>query len=794
MVGHNPKPTGNAALGNPGDRTNEYTDVEGSNRRPRGAPADVEAVNRPPSATPSRLGWLDPLRALGILLIVGVHIVEQIFGGMLAGNPTADWGTTAARFAQWEPLGGFGLWSPLVNLARWVGWLGDHGVSLFIIASGAALTWSAYARPASGGYGAYLRHRVLRLYPLWLGSHVLLLLAIWAGAVRFHTEPFVLSVVGLRITPESYFYGVPAWWYFTLALILSALFPPLFALMRRLGALRFLLIVGGGTLVIRLIGLELLTGTAWVDLWSRGAFGVTRIPEFAVGMVAAVAWRTEPDRWTRTFRSGPVRVACLLAAVVGVLASFTLLGMTVSYLLVGVGISGLVAGVDWSRMPIRFSRAVGWLGVHSYGIFLTHQLLVLALVPRGLDHGYRTLVGVALALVLTVVVTLLLERAVARVGRWASRTRRVRGSLAGTMLVVAPVVVLLAAVPAADLTVRQFDAREANGWGERSSLSEDATVGWKLRPSSVTRLRWNSYDYTVTANALGFPGPDVTPQRPAGALRVLTVGDAYTSAEGVDTAQSWPRLLESDLTRSTGRPVQVQNFAITGYGPNQYLAVLREYLPVYQPDLVVIAMSFTDFDDVQTTVSDFQDGIGFGRAAAEGVDSVLSADQLRQWVKDRSSTLVRDVTGQTDRLGYSFGGFSGLDVSRRADLERGALASADRLDQIRAVAGQYGARLSVMMIPPPAAVCRPADLPYFPSHVDLADRTSYDPAQTSELTREMAGRSGIAVHDLGDALRSAPAGCPYMPDNLHWTAAGQAWTAEVVSRLPELTALVDHQG
>src|SRR4029453_15186773 len=109
------------------------------------------------------------------------------------------------------------------------------------------------------------------------------------------------------------------------------------------------------------------------------------------------------------------------------------------------------------------------------------------------------------------------------------------------------------------------------------------------------------YDYTVTANSLGFPGPEYRPARTPGSFRILVTGDAFTSAGGVDTAQGWPRLLEHRLTElRKDRPVEVLNFAITGYGPRQHAAIVDHFVPIYRPDLILVAMSVDEFKDAQT--------------------------------------------------------------------------------------------------------------------------------------------------------------------------------------------------
>ena len=59
-----------------------------------------------------------------------------------------------------------------------------------------------------------------------------------------------------------------------------------------------------------------------------------------------------------------------------------------------------------------------------------------------------------------------------------------------------------------------------------------------------------------------FPVRSIPPNALPGSLRIMTTGDAFTSAEGVDTPKAWPRLLEGALARRLGgRLVEVENFA-----------------------------------------------------------------------------------------------------------------------------------------------------------------------------------------------------------------------------------------
>ena len=260
---------------------------------------------------------------------------------------------------------------------------------------------------------------------------------------------------------------------------------------------------------------------------------------------------------------------------------------------------------------------------------------------------------------------------------------------------------------AGELAVRRLDPREVWGWGERPSLVADEAFGWRLRPSTDTRLRWLGYDYVVHANALGFPGPEPADARAPGALRVLVTGDAFSSAEGVDTALAWPRLLESVLgSRAPG--AEVLDFAITGYGPNQEAAVVKAFAPRFRPDVVVVEMFVNDFDDALTTDQEFRESIGFGRPDPGTWTSVLALPHLRDLVKvEVIEPLYARLTGTPARRGYHLGNFPALEHDRPG-LEEGRRIAAERLQEIADVVRGIGARLVVLMVPAPGQVLRSA--------------------------------------------------------------------------------------
>jgi peptidoglycan/LPS O-acetylase OafA/YrhL/lysophospholipase L1-like esterase len=730
------------------------------------APRPVRASA--PSA--ARLAWVDGLKAFALVWIVWNHVAERVFGFPFAANPAADWPPLQDRIAQLAPLRGHGWLDVPLNAARWIGWSGDQGVQLFLIAGGFALTWGLLARNAGTQLPLreFWRRRAARIFPLWWAVHLLFLLPclLIGRGLDPGERTFWLDLLAVRVTPYQLYYFAPAWWYVGLVVQLYAVYPLLWSALRRLGTGRFLALSLAIAFVVRGAGLLVFEG--YLDAWSRGAIFITRLPEFALGMGLAAWMHAQPSTADAWLRRRGTRVAALGVWMAGSALSLTLLGMTVAPFLLGTGAFGVlyVAAANRGRGGVW-----AWMGRHSYSLFLTHQPFVAFCVPHGMDASPgRIAAGVGAALLLTVASAVTLEWAV---GPGIASARRLGwrrfavalGGLAVTLI-------------AAEVTVRRLDPREVWGWGERASLVADDAFGWRLRPSSDTRLRWLGYDYVVHANALGFPGPEPAQTHVPAGLRVLVTGDAFTSAEGVDTALAWPRLLESALGQR-GAGAEVLNFAVTGYGPNQEAAVVKAFVPRFRPDVVVVQMFVNDFDDALTTDQDFRQSIGFGRPDPGTWTSILALPHLRDLVKvELLEPLYARVTGTPARRGYHLGNFPALERDR-PELEEGRRIAAARLQEIADVARGIGARLVVLMVPAPGQVCDPHDLAYWPRDVDLGDGQRFDPERPQRWSGQLARAVGAEYHDLRDVLRGGP--CPYQPRNMHWTAEGHHRVAAAVA-------------
>ncbi len=104
--------------------------------------------------------------------------------------------------------------------------------------------------------------------------------------------------------------------------------------------------------------------------------------------------------------------------------------------------------------------------------------------------------------------------------------------------------------------------------------------------------------FKITANALGFRGPEISKDKPAGTFRIVALGDSVTLGWGVDDEVTLCRVVERRLNaRADGRRYEVINTGHNSYDSTQEVALLEREALALSPDLVLLTFVTNDMVD-----------------------------------------------------------------------------------------------------------------------------------------------------------------------------------------------------
>jgi lysophospholipase L1-like esterase len=125
-----------------------------------------------------------------------------------------------------------------------------------------------------------------------------------------------------------------------------------------------------------------------------------------------------------------------------------------------------------------------------------------------------------------------------------------------------------------------------------------------VRSLGLLRPRASGYAPVDTArpvskprNSLGYRDLERSLAKPAGARRIVVLGDSFTWGAGVDFDDTYAQRLERALSRRRGLPVEAVNLALPGFATADELAVLERQGFAYQPDLVLLGFVLNDAED-----------------------------------------------------------------------------------------------------------------------------------------------------------------------------------------------------
>jgi lysophospholipase L1-like esterase len=127
------------------------------------------------------------------------------------------------------------------------------------------------------------------------------------------------------------------------------------------------------------------------------------------------------------------------------------------------------------------------------------------------------------------------------------------------------------------------------GYGNLEIYQPDAKLYWRLQPNQDC---YTKVDHKpVHINAHGSRGPEFSDEKPAGTIRILSLGDSRTFGWGLTDEETYSRRVQNlaQTYVGDGRKVEVINAGVNAWSYPQMLVYFREYGLRYHPDYVVLA-------------------------------------------------------------------------------------------------------------------------------------------------------------------------------------------------------------
>jgi hypothetical protein len=127
-----------------------------------------------------------------------------------------------------------------------------------------------------------------------------------------------------------------------------------------------------------------------------------------------------------------------------------------------------------------------------------------------------------------------------------------------------------------------------SGTGEQEYLAPNPVTGYSPMPGKHVTWRQEGFS-SATFNRFGMPDVNRTINNFSGSLRLAVLGDSYVEALQVARDASFCRLIEKKLGNGS-QPVEVMNFAVSGYNIGQMYLRLKDLALDFKPSIVILAM------------------------------------------------------------------------------------------------------------------------------------------------------------------------------------------------------------
>jgi hypothetical protein len=304
------------------------------------------------------------------------------------------------------------------------------------------------------------------------------------------------------------------------------------------------------------------------------------------------------------------------------------------------------------------------------------------------------------------------------------------------------------------------------------------------------------FGHRIDINSHGMRDREHDIAKPSGVVRVLVLGDSFMEANQVIFEDSFPSLLETNLRARLGRPVEVINASVSGWGTDDEITYLVRYGLRFQPDIVLVAMTL--HNDVQDNLAEEFHAFEQGSLREKPQMNIPIREyivlQIKEYLASHShlyqvllgATRSSWVRGEASRLDSHVAGL--LMKNEDPRIERGWDMTRQLFRKLKETSQKAGARTAVYLIPIWFQVSEQRLQEFLALHGLPREQVLAD--QPQRKMKQIGEVEGLEVIDLLPEFQKSESVDPgklYLYGDGHWAAAGHRLGASLVAeQLEEL--------
>jgi lysophospholipase L1-like esterase len=215
---------------------------------------------------------------------------------------------------------------------------------------------------------------------------------------------------------------------------------------------------------------------------------------------------------------------------------------------------------------------------------------------------------------------------------------------------------------------------------ETTCFGYDATLGWDNKLGCVGRFESAEFQTVVRTNGQHMRESETFGLK-TDRMRIAVVGDSFVWGHGVGEKDRFTERLQQKL----GLEYEVLNFAVGGFGTDQYLLKIKKDILQFEPDLLLVVFFINDLQDIRREANHLGVPKPYYRLGDDGIELTgVPVPKVEGWDRPERGLLRSRLWETVEKaldIAAVVGGASGPDFFNPEHIELLATTNSAELEQ-----------------------------------------------------------------------------------------------------------------